>query len=193
VTDIRPFRSVSNERGPRQYADAGIDIPEAQADVTDVPEGLAPIQTLGASEMVGGKGSSVGSRLKMEAIGCSGQDQNRSLQRFNRTAKGGAPRGIADLRCGTASGWGWRHITAGHAGDYGRIASLMGKSWDSYAKWCLGQTLGVPSSAAYQAGNSTYLYNTAIQIWSNGPLYKTYTNHVSVSRGDYRIITEYFN
>ena len=69
----------------------------------------------------------------------------------------------------------------------------MGKSWDSYAKWCLGQTLGVPSSASYQSGNNTYLYNAPIQIWNNGRLYKTYTNHVSVSRGDYRVITEYFS
>lgn len=70
---------------------------------------------------------------------------------------------------------------------------MMGKSWDSYAKWCLGQTLGSPSSASYQSGNSTYLYNTPIQIWNNGRLYKTYINHVSVSRGDYRVITEYFS
>lgn len=188
--DLEPVASI--DEYVEQYAEAGIDIPEAEAEATEVTGGLAPIQTLGASEVLGSKGSSVGNRLKMEASGCVGQDQNRSLQRFNRTAKGGAPRGIADLRCGN-SGWGWRHITSRHAGDYGRVASIMGKSWESYAKWCLGQTLGVPSSAYYEANNSTYVYLTPIQIWNNGRLYKTYTNRVVVSRGDYRIITEYFS
>ncbi|MEV8214639.1 hypothetical protein [Leifsonia sp. NPDC077715] len=191
--DLEPVASI--DEYVEQYADAGIDIPEAQAEATEVEGGFAPLQTLGASELLGSKGSSLRGGLKMEATGCVGQDKNRSLQRFNRAAKGGAPRGIADLRCGVAgpAGWGWRHITSGHAGDYGRISSLMGKSWDSYAKWCLGQTLGVPSSAAYQASNNTYVYYTLIQIWSNGRLYKTYTNHVSVSKGDFRIITEYFS
>lgn len=190
-SDLQPVATM--DEYVRQYALAGVAVPKSQADETKTADGLAPIQTLGTAELLGEKGSSVGNRIKMEASGCVGQDQNRSLQRFNRTAKGGAPRGIADLRCGTATGWGWRHITSGHSGDYGRIASLMGKSWDSYAKWCLGQTLGVPSSAAYQASNSTYVYHTPIQIWKSGRLYKTYTNHVSVSKGDYRIITEYFS
>ncbi|MGH1547992.1 hypothetical protein ACRAWB_01955 [Leifsonia poae] len=191
--DFQPVATI--DEYVKQYAKAGVAIPLSEANETKTTDGLAPIQTLGTVDLFGSKGLSVGNRIKMETSGCVGQDKNRSLQRFNRTAKGGAPRGIADLRCGVAgpTGWGWRHITSGHAGDYGRIASLMGKSWDSYAKWCLGQTLGVPSSAAYQAGNSTYVYHTPIQIWKSGRLYKTYTNHVSVSKGDFRIITEYFS
>ncbi|WP_431220404.1 hypothetical protein [Leifsonia xyli] len=179
-----------------QFEEAGVDIPEEQAEVTETEDRLAPEQTLGLSGAVGSRGTAVGGRLKLEAPGCSGQDRNRSLQRFQRAAKGGAPRGIADLRCGYESGgdgWGWRHIVAGHAGDYNRIASLMGRSWDSYAKWCLGQTLGVPASATYQTQRQTYLYKAPIQVWSNGRLYKTYTNQVAVSRGDFRVITEYFS
>ncbi|WP_431246799.1 hypothetical protein [Leifsonia xyli] len=51
----------------------------------------------------------------------------------------------------------------------------------------------MPASAFYQANKQTYLYNAPIQIWSNGRLYKTYTNHVAVRRGDFAIITEFFD
>jgi hypothetical protein len=131
-------------------------------------------------------------RPKFEAPGCSGHDANRSLQAFKRTAKGGAPRGIAELRCGNSS-WGWRHITTGHKADYGKISAPSGKSWDTFAKWCVGQTLGSPSSATKQSSNNTYLYTAPIQIWNNGALQKTHQNRVSVRTSDWVIVTSYIS
>jgi hypothetical protein len=124
--------------------------------------------------------------------GCSGHDVNRSLQAFTGTAKGGAKRGIGELRCGNSS-WGWRHIAEGHKGDRCKIGAPSGKSWDTFAKWCIGQTLGSPSSATYQKSNATYPYQAPVQIWNNGTLQQTYQNRVSVRTSDWVIVTSYIS
>ena len=86
-----------------------------------------------------------------------------------------------------------RHIAEGHKGDYSKIGAPSGKSWDTFAKWCIGQTLGSPSSTTYQKSNATYLYQAPVQIWNNGTLQKTYQNRVSVRTSDRVIVTSYIS
>ena len=74
-----------------------------------------------------------------------------------------------------------------------RLVLPLEKSWDTFAKWCVGQTLGSPSSATKQSSNNTYLYTAPIQIWNNGALQKTYQNRVSVRTSDWVIVTSYIS
>jgi hypothetical protein len=127
---------------------------------------------------------------KVDAPGCIGHDANRSYLAFSRSAKGGAKRGIGELRCGNDA-WGWRHIMARHKGDYGRIGAKRGWSWELFATWCISGTLGAPKTAIYQAENKTWLYKAPVQVWHGGKLQATYQNRVSMRAKDFLIITAY--
>jgi hypothetical protein len=183
-SDLEPVATL--DEYVEVFEDAGADVVSA-----DVPSADAVASVGGNSSGFTVQRASL-VRPKFEAPGCSGHDANRSLQAFTRTAKGGAKRGIGELRCGNSS-WGWRHIAEGHKGDYSKIGAPSGKSWGTFAKWCIGQTLGSPSSATYQKSNATYPYQAPVQIWNNGTLQKTYQNRVSVRTSDWVIVTSYIS
>jgi hypothetical protein len=167
------------------YKEAGVAIDDEQAhatsiagtDLGDAPRFATPAEFEGAD--------------LTEAPGCSGHDQNRSLQRFSRTAKGGAPRGIADLRCGGTT-WGLRHIDRNHRAHWANKVAGSGRTWDEFARWAMGSVLSAPAAAPYNSSNNTYGYQAPIQVWVNGKLKTQFNTLVSVSNGDnWRIITAF--
>ncbi|GAB3586577.1 hypothetical protein GCM10027406_36930 [Leifsonia lichenia] len=172
------------------YEDAGIEVDSSNAEATDTSKanlGFAPRLT--TTQFV--TASVRTPRVKMEAPGCSGQDQNRSLQRYSRGAKGGAARGVADLRCGNNS-WGWRHVDYQHRTHWANKVAGSGASWNDFARWAMGSALNAPASAPYDSSRRTYAYTAPIQVWVNGKLKTQFNTVVPVTNGDgWRIITAY--
>ncbi|MFK4731629.1 hypothetical protein ROT00_18205 [Agromyces mediolanus] len=104
------------------------------------------------------------------------------------------PNGVGVLLCGN-SGFGWRHISARHGGDWQTIVTKykLGGTWDKFAKWAMSGTLAQPLSARYNSGNDTYRYTAVLQIrsYNSAATTRSYTIVVPVGGQNNRIVTAY--
>ncbi|WP_058235030.1 hypothetical protein [Devriesea agamarum] len=132
-----------------------------------------------------------GVSARLAAPGCFSSDE--ATKRINIYQRRN-PNGVAKLECGTASGYGWRHIANAHGQDWQNILTKykISGTWSDFAKWNIGNTVGAPASAPYNSANNSYTYQSPLQIKnSKGQVVRTYTVKVPVGKTTERIITAF--
>lgn len=105
----------------------------------------------------------------------------------------------AILRCGTWNsknpngGWGFRHISGKHGGEWGTMGLLVNANWRDIADFAISDALSNVYKSSSNAANNTFSYNGIIQLKRyNGKTIKTYYVKVAVDQTDRRIITAYY-
>ncbi|WP_292723386.1 hypothetical protein [Microbacterium sp. 13-71-7] len=96
--------------------------------------------------------------------------------------------GTINLTCGNTA-FGYKHIEAGHANDWGHYGSIVGGTWDDFMGWAVGSTLGAPSSIGSQAGQKL-CYTAPIWI-TNGVEDVVVWSKVIISENNRWVITAY--
>lgn len=96
--------------------------------------------------------------------------------------------GTINLTCGSA-GFGYKHIEAGHASQWGHFASLADGTWDDFMSFAVGTTLAAPAVIANN-GIDKLCYVAPI-FFSNGSSSFTIYSKVIISMNNRWVITAY--
>lgn len=97
----------------------------------------------------------------------------------------------ARLRCGVSEKWGYRHIKQRHAADWYAKSAFVGAQWESFASWCMSDSLLAPVSKWYRAKNKTLQYNTPVVMLGRRGQKHTFYAQVVVAKDSQNIITSH--
>jgi hypothetical protein len=145
---------------------------------------------------VAGPGASAAHAATWSACGFLDKD-TKTVRTFGRSAGAGFSAGKAILACGFQgwdgeTGWGFRHIRHGHEGDWARITTMVGGTWQGAADWSMAQALKGPAYVTYTKRNDTYTYRTPIYIYDRqGKMRYSFYSNVVVAAKTQNIITAY--
>lgn len=97
--------------------------------------------------------------------------------------------GRTDLKCGTQTSSGYKHIKFKHQSEWqDRANEIGGGAWDDMMNWVVGTTLEYPSATYTQSGLKA-CYTTTIAVVKNGKIVKTYNPRIIVSVNNKIVIT----
>lgn len=142
----------------------------------ELPPGLATASLLGP----------------IDALNCNTLKRaSHVVTTYQARSRPGFSGGRIKLECGTEKGYGYRHIRAGHQGDWTRKMEPMRGNWDDFMDFATRQSLVAPSKIADQGGGKL-CYTTPVQVRnSKGQVLKTFYPRVIISKTNRRVITLY--
>lgn len=123
---------------------------------------------------------------------CDGIAGRETLEVFDRAAwpELDVPAGDGVLRCGNASGAGWRHIADGHTSDFGELADLVDAGWEDVAWFAIDRALEQPTRVEEYRGDIVN-YDVLVEYVDGGSVERAWMVTVGVALDDGTIITSF--